>query len=307
MIDMFNIPEDKKAVEVFYFKGTGNWQTWKKPANATFVYMFVIGGGSGGGGGRTSAILGATGGGGGASSSTTHGVYAANMIPDTLYLQVGAGGAGGVNQGTGVAGGLSYVSFKPDTTAINILLQSGAAGATGGIGSGSSSTGATGGTAGTAWAYLTAINGSIGMVDSNPGQNGTTGTGSGATPQNVTFTTILSGGAGGGAVSGGAATYNGGSILASSITPLLSPGVMNAADSTVNGSHGLTNLFGNAQSPMFFTGGAGGAATSTSARNAGAGGNGSYGCGGGGGGGAYNATGGPGGKGGDGLIMIVCV
>ena len=307
MIDMFNTPSDKVSAQVFYFAGAGAWQMWQKPTNATFVYMFVIGGGSGGGGGRTSAILGATGGGGGASSSTTHAVYAANMIPDTLYLQVGAGGAGGVNQGTGVAGGLSYVSFDPDTTAINILLQSGAAGATGGIGSGSSSTGATGGTGGTSWGFATAINGNIGLVDSNPGQNGTAGTGSGASPQNLTFTTILSGGAGGGAVSGGGTTYNGGSILASSITPLLSPGVMNAADSTAIGSHGVTNLFGNTQSPMFFTGGAGGAATSTTARKAGAGGNGAYGCGGGGGGGAYNATGGDGGKGGDGLIMIVCV
>ena len=307
MIDMFNIPSDKSSTQVFYFAGIGTWQMWQKPTNATFVYMFVIGGGSGGGGGRTAVANGATGAGGGASSSTTHAVYAANMIPDTLYLQVGTGGAGGVNQATGGTGGLSYVSFEPDTTAINILVQSGTAGATGGIGSTSSSTGGAGGTGGTPWGFATAINGNIGMVDSNAGQNGTAGTGSGATPQNVTLSTILSGGAGGGAVSLGGTTYNGGSILATSLTPLISPGIGNAADATIHGFNGFENLSGNSQSPMIFTGGSGGAASSTSARKAGKGGNGSFGSGGGGGGGAYNATGGDGGNGGHGLIMIVCV
>lgn len=307
MIDMFNTPADKTSTQVFYFAGTTTWQTWQKPVNASVVYIITIGGGSGGGGGRTSAINSAAGGGGGASSSITCGAYAANMIPNTLHLLVGAGGVGGVGQATGTAGGLSYVSFQPNTTAINILMQSGNAGATGGVGSSSTTTGASGGTGGTAWAYATAINGNLGQITSSPGQNGTAGTGTGATPQNLTFTTICSGGAGGGAVSGAGTTYAAGSILASAITPLLSPGVMNAADSTIHGSHGIGNIFGYNQNPMFFTGGAGGASSSTTARKAGTGGNGSYGSGGGGGGGAYNATGGDGGKGGDGLIIIVSI
>ena len=301
MLDMYNIARSETS-KIFY-SNNSDWQIWNKPDKANMIYFFILGGGSGGGGGKTSAINSSTGGGGGASSAITIAAYQANLLPETLYLQVGAGGIGGAAETNGGAGGLSYVSYLPNTTAINILLQSGTVAPTGGNGATSSSVGATGGTGGTLWNYSTAINGSLGLVTVQAGQNGTNGTSTGASPQNLTITLPISGGAGGGATSAGATGYNGGSITGSSFISTLGPGVINAADATINGNSGY-NYLNIERLPTFFTGGTGGGPATTFARVGGFGGNGSFGSGGGGGGGSYNGTGGTGGKGGDGIIII---
>lgn len=308
MIDMFNIPVDNLATQVFYFNGSGDWQTWSKPSNAKHVYFFVLGGGSGGGGGRTVAANSSPGGGGGASAGYTVGLYQASLLPDILYLQVGKGGEGGAANTAGSSGEISYVSVRPDiASTINIFLQSSAAAPTGGGGAFSTTGVGAGGTAATIWDHTTGLFGELGIVSGNPGQNGTSGTGTGGTVNNITPVGPVTGGAGGGAVSGAATGYNGGSILGTSYLPQISSGTINAADLTINGKAGTNNIFGFGQMPMFFLGGSGGGSATTAGRAGGNGGNGGYGCGGGGGAGTYNGTGGSGGKGGDGLIMIVCV
>lgn len=307
MIDMLNIPVDSDSTKIFHFNGSGNWQTWQKPAKANLVYMFVIGGGSGGGGGRTVAANSSPGGGGGASSGITVGIYQARLLPDTIYLQVGGGGLGGAANTGGSSGEISYVSVRPDTTTMNILLQSSAAAPTGGGGAFSTTGVGAGGTAATVWDYSTVPFGELGIITTSAGQNGTSGTGTGGTVNNITPIGPVTGGAGGGAVSGAATTYNGGNILGTSYLPQISAGVMNAADDSINGRSGINFRIGNTLNPMFFLGGAGGGSASTAGRAGGNGGNGGFGCGGGGGAGTYNGTGGSGGRGGNGLILIVCV
>lgn len=303
MIDMFNLSNPYLNTQVFT-AATTQWQTWTKPDKAKMVYIFCLGGGGGGGGGRTAAINSSTGGGGGASSAITVALYQASLLPDTLYLQVGIGGDGGIASGVGTAGTISYISYRPDTTAINLLLQSSAT-TPGGGGAGGGTVGGTGGTAPTVWNYVTAVNGGLGLVTTEVGQAGTVGTSSAGTITNLTPISIVTGGAGGGGTSSAGTGYNGASILGSGFLNTISTGVINAADSTIHGGNGYNTLYIN-KLPNFFTGGAGGSSATTSARTAGKGGNASYGSGGGGGGGSYNGAGGAGGKGGDGLIIIAC-
>lgn len=281
------------------------WQVWNKPKNANIVYFYVLGGGSGGGGGRSAAINTATGGGGGASAAALSATFLACTLPDTLYILVGKGGAGGAAESIGASGGLTYVSYQPNSASINILLQNGAAGPTGG-GLGGSSTPGAGGTAGTVWGFATAINGRLGLVNVEPGQNGTAGTTTGGTVINLTPTATVTGASGGGACTAGGTGFAAGLITGSGFLPTIPAGVINAADSTIHGVAGYTSLPNNLSmsTPMFFTGGSGGGVATTTGRTGGKGGQGSFGSGGGGGGGAYSGTGGRGGDGGDGLVLI---
>lgn len=305
MMGLHNLTESPLSSQTFT-ANSSQWQIWNKPQNAKMVYIFMLGGGSGGGGGKTSAINSSPGGGGGASSAITTGIYSAHLLPDTLYLQVGVGGAGGIAQTNGGAGALSYISYQPDTTAINILMQSGAVSPTGGGGATSSTVPGAGGTAGTAWIESAAINGDLGVVLSSAGQNGASGTSTGGTIVNLTPNNIVTGGAGGGACSAGGTPYLGGSITGSSFIPTISSGTSDAADARIHGSAGYDTLLMNSL-PNFFTGGAGGACATTAGRVGGKGGAATYGSGGGGGGGSYRTTGGQGGQGGDGLIIITCI
>ena len=300
---MFNLNSPYLNTQVFT-ADTTQWQTWTKPDRAKMVYIFVLGGGGGGGGGRTSVSNSGNGGGGGGSSAITAGIYHAMLLPDTLYLQVGTGGTGGAAMTTGTAGTISSICYIPDTTAINILLQSSAAAPGGGVAGGSSVPGA-GGIAATAWDYNAAINGDLGIVTVTAGQAGGSGTSGGGSVINITPTLIVTGGAGGGSNTAGAGGYNGGSITGSGFLNTISSGVINAADTSIHGNNGYSTLLIN-NLPMFFTGGAGGAPGTTSGRAGGKGGNGAYGSGGGGGASAYSGTGGAGGNGGDGLIIIAC-
>ena len=302
-----NIPGEGSH-QIFYTNGA-TWQVWNKPKNANFVYFYVLGGGSGGGGGRTTALNSAPGGGGGASSAVTIALFPTVSLPDTLYLYVGQGGTGGAANTNGVVGQLSYISFQPNTASINILLQSGNAVPTAGGGASSTTIPGNGGTAGTVWTFATAINGNLGLINTEPGHAGSGGTSTGGSFINLTPTSPVVGATGGGTCSAGGVPFAGGSIVGSGFLLTIPPGVANAADSSINGLDGYTSI-PNLQSmsiPMFFTGGTGGAVATTSGRAGGRGGNGSFGCGGGGGGGAYSGTGGAGGNGGGGLILINCL
>jgi hypothetical protein len=297
--DFFNVPDNAINNQVFYAKGGTDFQIWSKPVNAKFINIFCLGSGAGGGGGTAgTATTARKGGGGGGSGAYSIGFFAASQIPDTLFIQTAIGGAGGIGGSNGTSGAISYISIQPNTTTINVLMQSGTVAATFGQGSG------TGGTGSTAWTGNILNN--LGLVTATAGVNGTSGAISfpGA---DVTITTIVSGGASGGNTST-AAAFVGGSILGSGFINTIQGGALGSGSTTGGtGSDGyISNLIGNSanRQPMFFTGGAGGGASVSG--QGGQGGAGAYGSGGGGGGAGFTALAGAGGRGGDGLIIITC-
>lgn len=85
--------------------------TWTKPANALSCQILIVDGGTGGsGGGYDSGSL--PGGSASCGATAIHQIPAC-MLPATVAVTIGAGGAGGagavdVNVGSGDAGGLSY-------------------------------------------------------------------------------------------------------------------------------------------------------------------------------------------------------
>jgi len=303
MIDTFNFPNDSLSRQVYYANSTGgvSWRIWNKPNNAKFVQFILLGGGGGaaggvGGGSGTSR----RGGAGGGSSSLTTGLFSASMLPDTLFVQVGFGGAGGagggIAGGAGGAGSLSYVGVLPDSghTSINMLLVSGANAAGGGASDG------TAGTAGTVWGG--GILDFFGIANVYAGQAGAIGQTT-AVPANITIAGITTGGAAG-AGPNGTTPQNGGNITGAGFINT----VLGGQSSGDTGSGGYmtsipsSNL--SSKQPMLFTGGAGGASS-----NLGPGGNGgagTFGSGGGGGAGGFTLLGGAGGRGGDGIVIITC-
>jgi hypothetical protein len=247
-----------------------------------------IGGAGGGGGGWNSVST--VGGSGGGSGGVSRALYNAQQLPDTLYVQVGLGGAGGAPNTTGSPGTRSWVSLLPAVVAQNLVQGSGAAvAAGGGSGTGASAAGET------------AINQTIVNFLTLSNFIGTAGQASPIyTTANVTpfSSTIVTAGA------FGSVNAPAGSILSSSLTPLLLGGLRETGSgvSAANGADGITSW-----KPFFSTGGAGGGcAVSGSGGN---GGNGGIGSGGGGGGGTdaslVGYTIGRGGNGGDGLVVII--
>lgn len=310
MINIFDLPNSGIYNQVLFGNGTV-WQTWQKPSGIKFVYFYVIGAGGAGGGGRTGSINSGGGGGGGGSSAISTGLYPAFMLPDILYVQVGLGSPGATAGSGAASGALSYVSIEPNTTAVNIVMQSGnAAAGGGGGGTNTGGGGGTGGTAGSVWGYTSFPLAKVGIITSVAGQTGGTGgTSVPAAGPNITPALPVTGGTGGGGVSVGGAVTNGGDITGAGFLPTIAGGVGGINPGA--GANGFVSSMPTSQSflsqPMFFTGGTGGGSGgSGAARNGGAGGNGSFGSGGGGGGASYNLTGGTGGRGGDGLVLITC-
>jgi hypothetical protein len=303
--DFFNLPDNALNNQVFYAKGGTDFQIWNKPQNCKFINIFCLGSGAGGGGGQAGA--GATsrrGGGGGGSAGYSLGFFSASQLPDTLFMLVPTGGAGGIGLGTssnGSAGVLSYVSIQPNITAINLLLVSGAIAPTGGN-SGLNS--GTGGSAGTVWGG--GILNALGLATANAGQSGITGNTT-PVPTNLTIASIVTGG-GAGAGTNGATPQAGGNITGSGFINTISGGAGSSTGIAEDGSGGyfasIPSANASARQPMFFTGGAGGGSSNTG--TGGNGGGGAYGCGGAGGGAGVTSLAGNGGKGGDGLIIITC-
>lgn len=308
MLDVFGIPDSGSYNKIFFPSATG-WQVWHKPSKIKFVYFYVLGSGGAGGGGRTGGINTGGGGGGGASSAISIGLYPAFVLPDRLYIQVGAGQAGAAANTGAASGVLSYVSVEPNTTALNIVMQSGDT-AAGGGGGGTTSLGGVAGTAGAVWTYANNPISAMGMVTSIAGQAGAAGGGTASAGVSITPTLPVSGGAGGGGESSNASSFIGGNINGSGFFTTIPGGTNNLADSRADGKGGFTPIKPNTETNlgnlMFFTGGSGGGAANSASINGGIGGFGSYGSGGGGGGASYQGTGGSGGRGGDGLVLITC-
>lgn len=279
MLDIFNIPGQQDNIKIFYAAGTADWQTWQKPRNCKFIWMMCLGGGSaGGGGGQPTGGIQA-----GATGAITRVLFPANVLPDTLFVQPGPGGSGGIPPaGAGGNGNRSFVSIAPSSaTAMNVVCVSGTAAAVG-ASSGVNGVGET--AASTAVAGLLSL-GNFTSIAGISSLGAVTVTPFGTSP-------LCAGG------NGGTVNVSGGSGIASVDlgtfqTPALAGGAQNSG---VEGANGIFSW-----KPFYSLGGAGGG--SNNAGVGGKGGNGAYGSGGGGGGGGSTA-GGRGGNGGDGLVII---
>lgn len=293
MLDLSHIPNSQQDVKIFYSNGiTNSWQTWNKPRKCNYVWIMCIGGAGGGAGGSNSTSSPSSGGGSGA---VLRALYNAQQLPDTLYVQVGLGGAGGTPGVNGSPGTRSWVGLQPAIVAQNMLIGSATTGnaAAGGIANtGGSVNGEIAGTQATA-TFLTLSNfiGTSGQVSPV------------FTTANVTPLTsqITCAGAAGGHYNPG--SLPAGNIFSSSLSPFISGGI-NTSSSGSNGTNGGDGI--TSYKPFYSLGGAGGgAALSGSGGNGGAGGIGSGGGAGGSGNGTLGYTGGRGGKGGDGIVIII--
>jgi hypothetical protein len=276
------------------------WLTWRKPSGKTMAYILCIGGGGGGGGGFTRAAA-TSGGGGGGGGSSAQAVLLISLacLMDTLYIQVGAGGAGrSSGGGTADSGVLSYVSVAPNTAATNTVVFSGTAAPAGG-GTGTGVAVGSAGTAGTVSTIGNALFSGIGQYQFLAGQAGAAGgavAGAIGPPRAFPATGLMSMGGTGGAGTT-AADFAGGLITAAVPSYISELRPQHALAGSNNGSGGYPMAY-----MLQFWPGLGGA--SSNAGVGGAGGIGGYGCGGGGGG--AGTTGGRGGDGGPGIVIIAC-
>lgn len=307
-LDVFDTPFSFRGdVQIFNLPSTVNqvqWHTWIKPRGISMIHMLLMSGGGGGGGGFTRAAAAAGGGGGsGGSSGITRVTIPAFLLPDRLYIQVGAGGQG-VLSGGGTAGSglLSYVVIAhsvatPGTVqATNVVAVSGAAGPTGGGTGTGAAVGALGaaGTIATIGAMPIAGLGQFGVIAGVAGVAGGAVAGANGTAQAIGTNSAPFWGATSGAGTT-AADFAGGAFTATADSYFSEKRPATPAAGSNPGSAGYTNW-----KPFFSYGGGGG--SSSNAGVGGAGGNGGYGAGGGGGG--AGTTGGRGGDGGGGLVMI---
>jgi hypothetical protein len=290
MIDVFNTPSQQQQTFTFY--ATGDWQSWNKPRGAKMIEIFCLGGGAGG----AIAIVGTgprSGGSGGGASGIVRGVIPAFLLPDTLYILVGKGGAGSTQNNTaGGVGGISYIGLQPSTSEQTLICKS------------STSTPSNSTVGATISTVSLSAFGNLGLFTAIAGVGASTGGSNPSGPlpgasQAALATSLVTGGAGGGAKQS-ASFASGGSITSASaiLTTQVNGGVTDAQ----NGDSGYGTL-----QPFCGTGGAGGAGRQGDSGLGGNGGNGWYGCGGGGAGASTNFTGLRGGNGGDGLVIITVI
>jgi hypothetical protein len=276
----FDIP-NKDGLWVFTSPST--WQTWVKPTQYNNFIIYVCGGGGGGASGASGVAGTARGGGGGGGGGCLTILNSPSyLLPETLYLNIGVGGAGSItNIGSGTLGGTTYLNYFPNTNTANIILSSA------GGGGGTISVGGSGG--------AISINQSIFSISGTNASAGTVGgTGNPATfgANFIVTTSCIYGGTGGGGCGTDNVSYQGGSILASNIHSQLDGGAL-------SGGNGNTGYF--IKKPFTALGGTGGGANGTG--TPGSGGNGVMGSGGGGGGGGTSVS--RGGRGGDGFVIII--
>jgi hypothetical protein len=89
MIDVFNILDGSPLNQVFYTKGSTDWQVWQKPNNAKMVSILCIGGGGGGGSGQARAGSSTgRGGGSGGSSAVSIGLFSSNSMYNIEYFSL---------------------------------------------------------------------------------------------------------------------------------------------------------------------------------------------------------------------------
>lgn len=303
-LDFQHMPSGTKGPPPQIFKSPSSAietinDVWIRPRGCSMGLIICVGGGAGAGGGfGSTAGASRGGGGGGGSSGFSRLLVPLILLPDRLYLCVGPGGAG-VASGTGVSGGLSYVSIAPLLTGnglSNIVLVSGAAGATGGV----TATTGTGGAAGAAGTIALAAGmplcgyGQVLSIAGQVGSTGGTGNANGTALALPSNSTLASGGTGG----GGCTTVDNRGGINTAQTSYIGEHIPSDPVAASPGGSGLQMW-----RPFFSFGGQGGGSSNTVAGSLG--GFGAHGAGGGGGGGGVT-TGGKGGDGGGGIIIFVC-
>ena len=288
---VYNDAGIKYKTEVFYSS-----TNWVKPQGITMISITAIGAGGGGGGGTTGAVTTArTGGGGGGSGGITRLIIPEIFITDSLVINIGIGGAGGVSSaGAGTNGGNTFVDMVTKGNGdiyTRLIIASG----------GTASSGSANGTGANIAVIGDALYSSMGVWTAVSGVGGVVGAaGDGVS---LTFGSTgfpVTGGAGGGGM--------GANLTAPTIGGTVT-GVSPFIPSNSGATSGATGNLGNfSLTPFYSQGGSGGGGGGTTPNSGGRGGNGAPGCGGGGGGGGTTPTGvgGTGGKGGDGLVIITC-
>ena len=289
---LYDLADINYKTSVFYASGS-----WIKPQGITMISITAIGAGGGGAAGTAAAnTVARTGGGGGGSGAITRLMIPEMFITDSLIINVGTGGSGGLSSaGAGTNGGPTTVDMPvPGNGDIYTRVIT----ASGGTGGGA---GATAGAAGVVANVSEALYSTIGEWTAVAGQlagAGTTATGTSITYAATVGVPITSGAGGGGMAANGLTATNGGAITGAGFVPTNPGGISGAA-----GNRGVYSL-----TPFYSLGGSGGGGGGNTPVSGGAGGHGNPGCGGGGGGGGTTPTGagGTGGKGGDGLVIIQC-
>ena len=322
MLDFNNILATPGA-DIQYFEAPAQtnllqWQTWRKPRGAKWIYMLGVGGAGGGGAGVNTDAANSGGGAGGSSGAQAIVMIPAIFVPDLLYIQCGIGGLGATTSGgTSTAGTNTYVAIGPSggaglALADTFLRADGAAVGTqaasssvGGLSLNGAATPTIGNMPLAGRGFVTLIGGQAGGAGGGPGLVGTDV----AVP---TTGLIVTAGAGAGGCSS-VARLGGGSIttitgmLGNDFAQLPIPGGNPAAAATpaTAGARG----FKTRTSFLNFGGAGGGAASPTNGGVSGAGGQGAPGCGGGGGGGqnTVNSTVAPGGDGGSGFVYMITI
>ena len=310
-MDVFDLPEHTSGkVWTFLptdFTGTTpGWQAWTRPRGYSMLAAVCIGGGGGGAGGETGAAgTLRNGGGGGGASGIARAVFVADVLPGTLYLLVGRGGASVAANTAGADGQISRIAVAPDTVAANQLLLSGDPAATGGAADGSAGVGSTLGQALLReWGLFATVSGQDGTVGGQVAEAGTSVVLMLGTPSSIT------GGAGGGMATIANVNFDGGAITGAGQWPTSRAGIgaNGGPGAAWHGLHGYLPRIGHGIGlrgvllSLVSYGGSGGGSSATSG-TAGDGGDGAVGAGGGGGGGGV--TGGRGVAGGPGLIFLV--
>jgi hypothetical protein len=315
-VDFFGLPESTLARR-YVFGPTGaaggsDFAAWRKPRGCSMLHIFCLGsGGSGGGGAGEPSNADSGGGGGGASSGFSCVTIPLAVLPDVLYVLVGAstvpGTAGSTsNGGPGNGGRNSRVAIQPDTTVSNILAVSNNAvpgGGAGGLNAAGGNNGGAGGSVPTIATLALMPWASLGIAQFVVGLAGQQGLDAGATSP---YTIPLIGQPLPGLGGGGMHTTTpgaGGNYAALANTPFFAGAAAAGGATPGNGDPGhrrwpYHQLYGGAG------GGAGGTGVVTGARGGDCGSD-APGCGGG-GGGRGNPTGGRGGAGGPGLVILTC-
>jgi hypothetical protein len=271
---------------------------WQKPRGRTIAQIICLGGGGGGGGGFSGAATTNRGGGGsGGSSGIARLTLPIALLPNTLFIQVGAGGVGGAAGTTGGNGIISFVAIAPNTTVTNLVATSDQSNAGQGGGGGSGSGAGAGGSAGNLPRIQDAPLAGLGQHEFLIGIIGVsggvqTGANGGAIAIPTTGQIVMAGSGGAGVTT---TEFAGGAFTAITDSWLSQQRPATPAVGSNNGSGG-PQLW----TPFFNFGGGGG--SSSNAGAGGMGGNAAHGSGGGGGGGGN--PGGVGGNGGDGIVII---
>jgi hypothetical protein len=276
-------------IQTFGTSTTSGSFTWTKPTGAKIIHVRMIGGGGGGASGTNTITANArAGGGGGGGAASSYFIIPADEMGETVAVNVGNGGNGGVSVGPSIgAGAAGSVGTFSAFGAYRSWYGNGGTGAGGSGFAGSLSNLVSTTTAGSGGAGTT-VGGTVG--------GGNTGG----------FFIATGGGGGGGALGGVTTSQAGGNggartagIVPASYSPTLAGGVGGTA-------LGVQATAGTNQDTHYAAGTGGGGGFYRTAENGGTGAAGGWPGAGGGGGGACDSTflSGAGGKGGNGIVIV---